>query len=150
MIFDDFDDDDDFYDFFNRVMRDLSRSMRDRNMKHDTGINSIFPIEEHHHGDKWESYENDDIIAITMDLHDIVRNIDDIDIQVYDDRIEISLVGMGGHTGNPVINFKDMFGDKIKVNTSETKSTFKNGVLDIVIKKEKRNKKKGKRIKPKS
>ena len=149
MRFDEIDDDDGFTDFFNRMMRDMTSAMRDRGVRYDPSVHGVLPIGEHHHGDKWESYENDDVIAITMDLHDIVRSVDDIDIQVFDDRIEVHLVGMEGNTGNPVINFEDIFGDNIHVDKNETKSTFKNGILDIVIKKTQRKPNKGKRVKPK-
>ena len=138
---------DDFDEFFTKIMHDLANAMKNRNIRGDIDFDNPLPIEEYHHGDKWESYEDKDIIAITMDLHDIVRTVDDIDIHVFDYGVDMNLVGMGGHIGKPVINFKEIFGEGIEFNKDEIKSTFKNGVLDIIMKKT-GAKKKGKRIKP--
>ncbi len=78
--------------------------------------------------------EGEDEIAITMEIPGVEKK--DIDIEVTEDAVEIKV-------NNPRKRYHKRIQLPCKVKPKTTKATYKNGVLDIVIRRKERKKEKG-------
>ncbi|UCF09204.1 MAG: Hsp20/alpha crystallin family protein [Thermoplasmata archaeon] len=82
--------------------------------------------------------ESDDSISITLEIPGVEK--DEIELTVKEDVVSINV------DTNERRYFKEI-PLKVKVDTNSSKATYKNGVLDVILKKVESKKKKGKKVK---
>jgi len=75
--------------------------------------------------------EGDEDVAITMEIPGVEKK--DIDLKVTEDRVEIKV-------NNPKKKYHKLIELPCKVKPKTTKATYKNGILDIVIKRKSKKK----------